>query len=222
MPSLEPFRASYDERPFPYLQQKIHRWLAVVRSNLPTMLVVIATALNVHCLGPSPGWSGTAKPPAAKPAEAEPASELPANVAEMREMILSAVRSGRIEELRLAIEWNEMPPVFGDEAGSDPIAFWKKTSAGGEGREVLAVLADILSMAPARLPIWQDAENNAVYVWPYVAERPLDKLKPGEEVDVLRLMTGPELADMRKAGKWTWWRLSIGADGTWLTFMKHR
>jgi hypothetical protein len=87
--------------------------------------------------------------------------------------------------------------------------------------EILAVLAEILSLEPARLPVGKDPENNAVYVWPYLAERPLDKLAPGEEVDLLRLMPHAAAKAMREKKKWTWWRLSIGADGTWHSFRKY-
>ena len=41
-----------------------------------------------------------------------------------------------------------------------------------------------------------------------------------EEVDLLRLVTPEEAKAMRAARKWTWWRLSIGADGTWHSFKK--
>jgi hypothetical protein len=140
----------------------------------------------------------------------------------MRNAILAAVHAGSIDELKIAIEWNEMPPEFGDAPTSDPIGYWKKTSSDGAGREILAVLANILSMEPARLPIGRDAENNAVYVWPYLAELPLDKLTPAQEVDLYRLMPVADAKAVREDKKWRWWRLSIGADGTWLTFMKHR
>src|SRR5262245_42206251 len=95
-------------------------------------------------------WTG--KPTAAK----EPASSpvpvphvhygtdgLPPPVEEMRETILSAVRSGRIEDLRHAWELNELKPDLGL-ATSDPIAHWKEISGDGEGREILAALAQIL------------------------------------------------------------------------------
>jgi hypothetical protein len=138
----------------------------------------------------------------------------------MRDGILAAVHTGAIDELKTAIEWNELKPDFGDEAGSDPIAYWKRISADGSGRETLAALANILSLPPAELPIGKDPENNAVYVWPYLAELPLDKLSPGAEVDLYRLMPPAAAKVMREKKKWTWWRLSIGADGTWISFRK--
>ena len=172
-----------------------------------TAVLVLAVLLNVH-LGSSPAL------------ERRGAKPLPAPVEEMREAILAATRSGRIEDLQVPIDWNELKPDFAATAVDDPIAFWKKESADGEGREILAVLANILQMRPAELPLGKDIENNIVYVWPYLAEARLDALTPAEEVDLLRLVSPERAKAMRAAKTWTWWRLSIGADGTWHAFKK--
>src|SRR5262249_31355558 len=91
---------------------------------------------------------------------------LPPPVEEMREAMLSAVRSGRIEDLRYAWELNELKPDLGL-ASSDPIAHWKQISGDGEGREILAALAQILDAGYVVLPLGADIENNRLYVWPY-------------------------------------------------------
>lgn len=147
--------------------------------------------------------------------------DLPGNVAEMRDAILAAAKSGRIEELRTAIEWNELQPDFGAEAKDDPIGYWRRLSADVEGREVLALLVTMLEMPPHKLAIGPDAENAGVFVWPYVAELPLDGLKPAEEVDALRVMPAEIFKSLKLSKKWSWWRLAISADGTWLTFRKY-
>ncbi|MCC7253407.1 hypothetical protein [Hyphomicrobium sp.] len=139
----------------------------------------------------------------------------------MREQILAAVHAGDVAELKDAIEWNEIPPDFGAAARDDPIAYWKQSSADGEGREVLAVLANLLALPPARLAIGKDPENALVYVWPYLAELPLDGLTPAEEVDLHRIMPAAAAKEAKAAKKWTWWRIAIGADGTWHTFRKY-
>jgi len=172
-----------------------------------TAVLVLAVLLNVH-LGSSPAL------------ERRGAKPLPAPVEEMRQAILAAAHSGRIEDLQVPIDWNELKPDFAATAVDDPIAFWKKESADGEGREILAVLANILQMRPAELPLGKDIENNIVYVWPYLAEAKLDALTPAEEVDLLRLVSPERAKAMRAAKTWTWWRLSIGADGTWHAFKK--
>lgn len=191
------------------------------------MLLVLMLMALVHC----PSGSVVAAQKATTSAASQPRSDaqivirdtgqLPVPVAEMRDAILAAVRSGRAEELRGPIEWNELPPAFAEDKVGDPIAHLKKLSADGEGREMLAIIANILSLGYAKLPIGRDVENADVYVWPYLAERQLAALTPPEEVDLLRLMPAAEAKAMREKGKWTWYRLVIGADGTWHSFFKH-
>jgi hypothetical protein len=168
--------------------------------------------------GDRPTVSAAAGTAAAAPNTGEVA--LPPNVREMRDAILAAAHSGHIEELKLPIEWNELPPEFGSEPGSDPVALFKKLSADGEGREILAILANILAMPPATLGVGRDPENNTIYVWPYLAERPLGALSPAEQTDLLRLMPAAEAKSLQDKKKWSWWRLAIDAGGTWLAFMK--
>jgi hypothetical protein len=141
-------------------------------------------------------------------------------VDEMRQAILSAALSGQIEELRVPLDWNEMKPDVTPDAKDDPIAYWKKISGDGEGREVLAALANMLQMRPAAVPLGKDPENNLIYVWPYLAEAKLEALSPAEQVDLLRLVSPDAAKTMRETKKWTWWRLVIGADGTWHSFKK--
>lgn len=145
---------------------------------------------------------------------------LPAPVADMREALLAAVASGSIDDLALPLSWNELKPDVADKVSDDPIGHWKKVSGDGNGREVLAVLGRILDMRAARLATGSDPENTAVYVWPYLAELDLSTLKPAEEVDLYRLMSPAEAKAMRDGKRWTWWRLAIGADGTWHSFRR--
>lgn len=147
-------------------------------------------------------------------------NKLPAPVAEMREAILSAVRSGRIEELRYAFELNELKPELGPEQAGDPVAHWKRISGDGEGREVLAALAEILDAGYVELPLGRDLENNRIYVWPYFAEVALTKLTPAQQVELLRLVPATAAKEMIANGKYTHWRIAIGADGTWHSFRK--
>jgi hypothetical protein len=155
------------------------------------------------------------EPRSASGSEKPAASRLPAQVAEMRDAILAAVTLGDIEELRTPLEWNELPPDVSGTPVDDPIAHWKAISADGAGREVLAALAEILAMPPAVEPGGRDIENNRLFVWPYLAERPLGLLTPAEEVDLYRLVPPDEARTMKQSGRYTWWRLVIGADGTW-------
>ena len=158
--------------------------------------------------------------PKKPPKPGEDLGPLPAPVEEMRQAILAAAHSGNIEDLRVPLDWNELKPDVAAPKGEDALAHWKKLSGDGQGREILAVLADILQMRPAELPLGKDLENNIIYVWPYLAEAKLDELTPAQEVDLLRLVTPEQAKAMRQAKKWTWWRLTIGADGTWHSFKK--
>jgi hypothetical protein len=148
-------------------------------------------------------------------------AKLPRPVTEMIDAINVAVNSGDIEDLRIAIDWNELPPAFSPEPIDEPITFLKQESADKAGRQMLAILGNLLSVGPARRNLGRDPENSTVYVWPYLAERPLDKLMPEEEVDLYRLVPSDVIDAMRAAGRWTWYRVVIGADGTWHAFMRH-
>lgn len=143
----------------------------------------------------------------------------------MVDAILTAVHSGAIEDLRTAIEWNELKPVFapaGHDDQTDPIAFLKNASRDGNGAEILAILGNLLASGASRQPLGRDFENNSVYVWPYFADVPLAELTSAETVELYRIVPADEIDAMRKAGRWTWYRLVIGADGTWHSFMPHR
>jgi hypothetical protein len=172
---------------------------------------------------------GSAAVEAQKARKAEPApaasvvrlehdpARLPEKVREMRDAILAAARSGDIEALRTPLEWNELKPEIGGSQGADPVAVWRKASGDGEGREILAVLIDVLE---APYAVVDAGGKDARFVWPGYAEVALSSLSPADEVGLYRLLRPAEANAMRDAGRWTWWRLVIGADGTWHSFVK--
>jgi hypothetical protein len=187
-------------------------------------LVLMAACAVVHVLSIAAAAQTSKAKKKSEPAPAAVVSQksgvLPAPVAEMRDGILEAVRSGRIEDLKVPIAWNELPPTFSTEKIDDPIAYFKTLSTDGEGREILAVLAALLDTPPVVLPTGRDVENSRLYVWPRYAEMALDKLSPEDEVQLYRLIQPSHLKSMREKKRWTWWRLAIGADGTWHSFQK--
>lgn len=197
--------------------------------------LAVATALVHSTTGPTVAQKTSKTPEAQKSApkkglEKGPTApsdvrygtdKLPAPVIEMREAILAAVRSGRIDELTVAIQMNELKPDFG--AGADPaIAHLKSLSADGSGAEVLAALAEILDAGYVTLPLGRDVENNKLFVWPYFAEVAIDRLSPAQQVELLRLVTPQEAKAMQESRRYTWWRIAIGADGVWHSFVKTR
>ena len=135
----------------------------------------------------------------------------------MRDAILAAARTGTIEALRTPLEWNELKPEISDGPVSDPIAHWKQRSGDGEGRQILAILLEILECPPAIVGAGTSSER---YVWPGFAEADLATLPPPLEVQLYRLVSPAEAKAMRERKAWSWWRLSIGVDGTWHSFLK--
>jgi hypothetical protein len=191
--------------------------------------LLVGTALIAHGVGPLlvASWSQTAMPkqgPAQKPPPPPQVhygtQGLPRSVLDMREALLAAIESGDIEDLRHAYDLNELKPDLGAPPKTDAVAHWKRISGDGQGREILAALSLILDAGYVVLPLGPDLENNRVYVWPYFAEVPLAKLTPRQEVELLRLVPPSAVREMKDKGKYTHWRLAIGADGTWHTLRK--
>jgi hypothetical protein len=196
--------------------------------RLAAGVLVLAVAMVVRYTGPPvPAWSQTAK---SKPGPAQkqaPAPQvrygtkgLPRPVLELREALLAAVESGDIEELRHVYDLNDLKPDLGAAPKTDPVAHWKRISGDGQGREVLAALSLMLDAGYVVLPLGPDLENNLLYVWPYFAEWPLRQLTPRQEVELLRLVPPSAVREMKDKGKYTHWRLVIGADGTWHALRK--
>jgi hypothetical protein len=196
--------------------------------TLAVSLFLLAPSGIVHCPG-VPG-AAQAQAPARKPGQAaKPPPQLrvhygeqglPRPVLEMREAMLAAIHSGRIENLREAYELSGPRPDIGAGPHGDPVAHWKKISGDGEGREVLAALSLVLEAGYVVLPLGADLENNRLYIWPYFAEIPLDRLTPPQQVELLRLVPPAAAGEMRRTAKYTHWRLVIGADGAWHSFRK--
>ena len=151
----------------------------------------------------------------------ERASGLPLAVANMREAILEAVQSGRLEDLKAALDLNELKPELAADAVADPITFWRKASVDGEGRDILAVLGILLDIPHITVPLGKDPENTSLYIWPAFADRPLATLSPEEGAQLLQLEPPDKASIMRAAGKYTGWRLVIGADGVWHSFRRN-
>lgn len=196
---------------------------------------VIVTVVHCGAL-PAPGLAeGTlGRVAQASPDPARAAIIVPTpQAAEMHRAILDAARSGHIDELKTPLEWNELKPEIAAETVEDPIAYWRKLSKDGEGREILAALIAILELPPAVVGAPPPAPTRpsgrkdngapvppALYVWPYLAVRPLGSLTRDEEADLLRLMAPEDAKAMKAKGKYTSWRLGIGADGTWHFFIR--
>ncbi len=142
-------------------------------------------------------------------------SKLPPEVQRMRQAILQAATSGDIEELRGPIEMNEIHPVFGKSYIADPIAYLKSVSADGNGRDMLAVLYNLLTTGYA---IVNPGTNEEMFVWPYHAAIPLGGLSPGQEVEIYRFLSPARFKEMAAEGRYGFYSVGIGRDGVWHYF----
>jgi hypothetical protein len=143
-------------------------------------------------------------------------NRLPDEIRDTLQSIVVAAQSGNIDEMLPVLEENELPPMLSATAVSDPIAFWKKASADGEGRDILAAMMNVFSSGFMR----KGEGKDVMYVWPYFAEMDLTKLTPAQEVDFYRVVPPPLGVEMKKSGKYTYYRAGIGADGVWHYFLK--
>ena len=146
---------------------------------------------------------------------------LPPAAMSMRDAILDAVQSGHLEDLKAALDLNELKPELAAEAVSDPIAFWRKVSDDGEGRDVLAALGKLLDLPYSVQPLGKDPENTGLFIWPAFADRPLDQLTAEEDAQLLLLEPSHKAAQMKSSRRYTGWRLVIGADGVWHSFRRY-
>jgi hypothetical protein len=144
-------------------------------------------------------------------------SNLPPEAQRMRQAILQAAMSGDIEELRIPIDMNELHPIFAKDRAADPIAYLKSASADGNGREMLAILFNLLTTGYA---IKNAGTKDEMIVWPYHAAIPLTALTPSQEVEIYRFLVPARVKEMTLAGKYSFYSIGIGRDGVWHYFSR--
>lgn len=161
-----------------------------------------------------------AQPEDDKPANVEviyDISKAPEPVIRMRELIVEAAASGDVERLRPLMKYKDGTTrvTLGDEP-DDPIATLKGLSGDAEGRELLAILLDVLATGFVHIDAGTTEE---AYVWPYFTEKQLDKLSPPEVVELLRIVTAGDMADMKEFGGYNFYRVGISPTGEWKFFV---
>ncbi len=141
---------------------------------------------------------------------------MPEPVRQTRLQLIQAARSGDIEQLRPLMEAQPEPPSvsFGD--AGDPIEYLKQLSADADGREILAILLEVLESGFVHVAPGTPEE---LFVWPYFAQFPLEALTPGQIVELFTLLTAADLEDMKSFGGYTFFRVGIAPDGRWLFFL---
>jgi hypothetical protein len=171
-----------------------------------------------HSPAPDGGDNVTNKDAGEKPLPeilTDPA-QLPEPVRLMRQRILDAALSGDPEKLRIAIEVNEVPPAFSFSEKGDAIAAMKKESNDGEGREIMAILAEVMEAGFVHVDKGTPQE---MYVWPYFAQYPLDKLTPAQIIELFRIVTAYEFTEMKQIDAYNFYRVGISPDGVWHFFV---
>ena len=168
-------------------------------------------------LQPAPAASEAEKPESATPIPAQyDLTALPDPVKRMLESMVVAAQSGDIETMRPVLESNELKPMVSAGAVDDPIDYWKRVSADGEGREILAAMLNVLSSGYVRV----GEGREEMFVWPYFAEADLRQLAPAQEVDLYRMMPPRAAATMKRSGRYDYFRIGIAPDGVWHYFLQ--
>jgi hypothetical protein len=143
-------------------------------------------------------------------------SQLPAAVAQTRERILTAARSGDLQRLLDVMQANEAMPVFSFSQEKNPQVLWRATYPESGGLEVLATLVTILETGFVHVDAGTPQE---MYLWPYFARRPLKTLTAEQKVELFRIITGADYKDMLAFGAYAFYRVGIAPDGTWQYFV---
>jgi hypothetical protein len=157
-----------------------------------------------------------AAPSAGAPEIITDLSRLPAPVALMRERILEAAQSCRLDRLVAVMRANDLMPIFSLNDDKDPIAYWKANYPDSEGVEILATVIDILEAGFVHVDAGTPQE---IFLWPYFARMPVKELTPEQKVELFKIVTGADYRDMLDFGAYNFYRLGIGADGTWHFFV---
>lgn len=140
---------------------------------------------------------------------------LPPAVAKTRQALLDAAKTGDIDKLKDVIAANKFTPSFGKEKPADAVAYLKSQSGDPEGREVLAILTDLLETGWVHINVGKPDE---MYVWPYFAEVPIEKLTPPQLVELYRILTATDVEEMRAYDEYLFFKVGIAPDGTWKFF----
>jgi hypothetical protein len=160
--------------------------------------------------------AGAGNPPKPVPTVEYDVSNLPDAVKQLREKIIAAAASGDPEKLRPIIVGNGEPPQLSLNDYDDPITYLKSQSGDPDGREILAILIEVLQAGYVHIGAGTPDE---MYVWPYFAEYPVDKLTPPQLVELFRLIYAGDYEDMKNEGTYLFYRIGITPKGAWKYFI---
>ena len=143
-------------------------------------------------------------------------SRLPPPVAATRNALIEAARTGDVEALRPIYRGASEPPMLSFGEIEDPITFLKLASGDRNGREILAIMIEVLE---AGFVHRNAGTPDEIFIWPYFYGVPLDTLTPAQEVELFEIVTAHDLEDMRLFGAYNFYRLGITPDGSWAFFV---
>lgn len=143
-------------------------------------------------------------------------SRLPDVVRATWQELVDAARSGDIDKLRPIIDAQPQPPTFAFAQVDEPIEYLKSLSGDPAGREILAILLEILETGYVHVDAGTEQE---MFLWPYFARYPLSRLTPQETVEMFTILTAGDYQDMLSYGAYIFFRVGIGADGAWHFFV---
>jgi hypothetical protein len=164
----------------------------------------------------SPNARTSDQPASAGPEIATDPSHLPPAVLHMRDRILATARTGDLPTLLALMQANGRMPVFSHTQKQDPTAYWKESYPDSEGVEILSILISLLETQPVRIDAGTPQET---YVWPYFARLPIKSLTPAQKVELFRVVTGSDYKGMLERGRYVFYQVGIGPDGTWRYFV---
>lgn len=168
-------------------------------------------------LGETPDEGATVPSEIDPPEVLRDLSVLPFPTRRMHELILEATKSGDIEKLRPLIGIGDSATLLslGGFEG-DAIDFLKSQSGDRDGKEILAILEEVLEAGFVHLD--KDTENE-IYVWPYFFAFALDKLDDRQMVELFRIVTFGDFQDMQDFGGYIFYRVGISPTGRWHFFV---
>jgi hypothetical protein len=137
-------------------------------------------------------------------------STLPPPVAEARRRLIEAAVTGKVEALGPIFEDQRIPPLTANFSQvEDVVAHLRNQSGDPEGREILAILLELLEAGFVHV----GPQDGGTFVWPYFAEVPLEELGPRHYVEVYRVLTSLDVEELLRIGRYTFFRIGISHDG---------
>lgn len=145
--------------------------------------------------------------------------DLPEVVRAKRQALLDAARTGDVEYFASIIEEQEFPPTltFG-EMPNGPVEYLRESSPDGEGPALLARMVNLLE---APYAVMGPETDDPIYIWPYHAAMPdVTALTLDQKLDAFVVGGDDAMKSIEEAGAYYGYRLIIGKDGNWNSFVR--